>query len=101
MASIRTGHLVRAEVPCGRLHALADRYASMTSRPRPGSFPTLASAILGLLQEPDHLFAGDGREAGQELMDRVAGFQVVEQGLDRDPRASEDRSPPPSRRGCV
>ena len=42
--------------------------------------------ILRLLQSGDGLLSGDRREVGPELVQRVAGDQVVEQSAAGDPR---------------
>ncbi len=48
-------------------------------------------AVLRLLQEGNDLLALDQRKADEKFIDRVAGFQVVEQRLHRHPRAGEHR----------
>lgn len=35
--------------------------------------------------------AGDGRKSAQEILQRLAALQIIEQGLDRHPRTPEKR----------
>src|SRR5690348_6919784 len=47
--------------------------------------------LLGELQDSDRMLAGDGWKFVQELVERMASFQVVDQILHRDASAREYR----------
>lgn len=49
---------------------------------------------LCLLERSDRDLAAHGREVVEKLLKRVSAFEVVDQGLQRYPRADEDRRPP-------
>ncbi len=48
-------------------------------------------AIFRFLEKRDHLFARDSRETFQEILDRLAAFEVINQILDWHTRARETR----------
>ena len=48
----------------------------------------------GLIEELDYLFSGNRGEALEEVVDRVSGFEVIDQGCSRYPRPSENGSSP-------
>src|SRR5207247_10006778 len=50
--------------------------------------------VLCLLEKLDDLLSIDGWESGQKVVDRLSGFQVVEERLDRHPSAGKDRGAP-------
>ena len=47
--------------------------------------------ILGLFQRGDSLFPGDGWKVLEEFGQRLAGLDVVDERLERDPGADKDR----------
>jgi len=47
-----------------------------------------------LLEELDELLSIDARKSGQKVVDRLPGFQVVEERLDRHPVLEKTGVPP-------
>ena len=45
-----------------------------------------------LLQHRDYLLTGYGREPFEKVRDRISTFEVIQEGLDGNARASKDRS---------
>lgn len=46
-----------------------------------------------MFEQGHRLLAFDGGEVVEELAERMAGFEIVEKRLNRDPRAGEDGGP--------
>ena len=46
----------------------------------------------GQLDEPNRLLARDGREALKEVVERIAGFEMIDEGAHRNAGPLEDRS---------
>ena len=57
--------------------------------------------LLRLLESRNRLLSGHSREIVQEFIQRIAALEVIEQGLERNARAHEDRSAPENLRIAV